>query len=320
LRASFAVLRSVQDTSDSGGEFSLISRYLKNLDGGDAVALGNGDDAAVLCLESCEQLAVSVDSMLDGVHFPRGSSAERVAYRAVAAAASDLAAMGARPLGMTLALSLPEANGEWMASCRCGLAASVEDFLLPLVGGDLTRGPLALTVQVMGAVAKGGAITRGGAAAGDSLYVSGCLGEAAAGLAVLEGRLAADAATADLLRDRFWRPRPALALGRQLCGAATAAIDISDGLLADARHIAEASAVKLSIRSDLLPISQALLAVVSREQALRWALTGGEDYLLCFTLPDGASCPEGCTRIGGVEAGSGVYCDDVEISGGYQHF
>ncbi|MDP5052878.1 MAG: AIR synthase related protein, partial [Congregibacter sp.] len=143
------------DASPSRGEFSLIARYFSQLDQGPDVVLGNGDDGAILRLMPGEELVVSVDSMLEGVHFPVASPPCELAYRAVAAAASDLAAMGARPVAMTLALSLPDADDDWLASCRSGLADAVTAFSLPLVGGDLTRGPLALSVQVLGAVPAG---------------------------------------------------------------------------------------------------------------------------------------------------------------------
>jgi thiamine-monophosphate kinase len=236
------------------------------------------------------------------------------------AAVSDLAAMGARPLAMTVALTLPAADERWLADFRLGLADARDTLALPLVGGDLTRGALTVSIQVFGAVPAAAALRRGGARPGDALYVSGTLGDAAAGLAVLQGRFTPDDEYATALSGRFWRPQPALALGQQLRGLASAAIDVSDGLLADAGHIAEASAVCLRIDSARVPLSTALMRSAAPEQALEWALSGGEDYELCFTLPPDLAPPPGCTRIGSVEPGRGVSCDHATLKTGFRHF
>jgi thiamine-monophosphate kinase len=338
-------------------EFSLISRYFSAFGAGPAVALGVGDDCAILTLEPGERLATSVDTVVAGVHFPEESLPEDVGYRAVAAAASDLAAMGARPLGMTLALTLPEADELWLHSFSQGIGAAAKALALPLVGGDTTRGPLTITVQVFGALPMGRALLRGGARPGDAVCVSGTLGDAAGGLAVLEGRYQPDPDAAEYLEQRFFRPSPRLALGVALLGAsansnglladagriahasaaidisdglladaghmaaASAAIDISDGLLADAGHIAAASGVRIELDAALLPLSPALVAHPDRNQALRWALAGGDDYELCFCLPAGAVAPPGCTRIGEVMAGAGVSCPGFDdLAAGYNHF
>lgn len=304
----------------SRGEFALIARFFAGLDHGPDVALGNGDDAALLSLLPGEALAVSVDTMVDGRHFPPNSPAADLSYRAVAAAASDLAAMGARPLGMTLALTLPAADESWLTECRRGLQQAVRELQLPLVGGDLTRGPLTLSVQVFGAVPAGEALRRDGARPGDRLCVSGMLGESAAGLALLQGEESAPLAVTERLIVRFWRPQPALELGQRLRGQASAAIDVSDGLLADAAHIAEASGVAIHIDSNLLPVPELLIDSFGSARALAWALSGGEDYVLCFTLPEGPDLPSGCTVIGRVETGSGLYCDQQLAQAGYRHF
>ena len=302
-------------------EFTLIYRYFSALGRGEAVDLSVGDDCAILHLAPGERLATSVDTMVAGVHFPLDSFPEDIGFRAVSAAASDLAAMGARPLGMTLALTLPEADELWLHAFSEGIAAAAAECQLPLVGGDTTRGPLTITVQVLGALPAARALLRGGASQGDTVYVSGSLGDAAAALAVLAGEWLPGPEDAEYLLDRFNRPRARIALGRELLGRATAAIDISDGLLADAGHIAAASGVKIRIDPALLPLSPALASHPSREQVLRWALSGGDDYELCFCLPAGESPPAGCTRIGQVEAGSGVDCGlDIDTAAGYQHF
>ncbi|MFV0476693.1 MAG: thiamine-phosphate kinase [Parahaliea sp.] len=302
-------------------EFDLIYRYLASLGAGPAVALGVGDDCAILKLNEGEWLATSVDTVVEAVHFPTESFPEDVAYRAVAVAASDLAAMGARPLAMTLALTLPQADELWLHACSEGLAAAVSDFGLPLVGGDTSRGPLALSVQVFGALPARTGLLRSGARVGERLCVSGTLGDGAAGLAVVKGQWQGSVADGDYLEQRYYRPSARLELGQLLLGVASAAIDISDGLLADAGHIAAASGVKIAIESTQLPLSAALQRHPDREQVLRWALVGGDDYELCFTLPPQMPLPQNCTVIGWVEEGDGVVCD-VKPGGqtGYRHF
>jgi len=302
-------------------EFTLIYRYFSALGRGAAVDLSVGDDCAILHLDAGERLATSVDTMVEGVHFPADSFPEDIGFRAVAVAASDLAAMGARPIAMTLALTLPAADELWLHAFSQGIAAAVSEFRLPLVGGDTTRGPLTITVQVMGALPLDRALLRGGARPGDALYVSGFLGDAAAALAVMAGDWRPAPAHQQYLLDRFNRPRARLELGMSLLGSASAAIDISDGLLADAGHIAAASGVRLRIDPGLLPLSTALASHADPAQARRWALTGGDDYELCFCLPAGTEAPAGCTRIGWAELGSGVDCGlDLGGAAGYQHF
>lgn len=302
-------------------EFSIISRYFSALGGGSAVDLSVGDDCAILRLNEGERLATSTDTLIAGVHFPEDAFPEDIGYRAVAVAVSDLAAMGARPIGMTLALTLPEADDFWLNTFSQGLAAAVSAFDIPLVGGDTTRGPLVITVQVMGALPLGAALLRGGATVGEGVYVSGTVGDAAGALAFLQDSWQPEAAHGEYLLERFYRPTPRLALGRSLLGTASAAIDISDGLVADAGHIAAASGVSIVLDPTLLPLSEAVMSYESREEALLWALTGGDDYELCFTLPADSAVPEGCTLIGGVRAGEGVECSiDVDSAGGYRHF
>ena len=302
-------------------EFQLISSFLGGMDRGDAVRLGVGDDAAVLSLEPGEELVVSTDCAVTGVHFPDDADPELAAFRAVAAAASDLAAMGARPLAMTLTLAAPDSSDALFAGLQRGLRAASDSFSLPLVGGDLARAPLSFGVQVLGAVPRGEAIQRAGARTGDRVCVSGFLGDAAAGLAVLKGELTGlPGALRSELLERFWRPQPALVLGASLRGRASAMIDVSDGLLADAGHLARASGVCLRIDSSRVPRSPELCAAAPPERALDWALAGGEDYVLCFTLGGDQELPRGCTEIGVVEAGEGVKCDHSIDSRGYRHF
>ncbi|WP_206046765.1 thiamine-phosphate kinase [Mangrovimicrobium sediminis] len=305
----------------SVGEFELIYRYFSALGHGPGVDLSVGDDCALLRLEPGERLAVSVDTVVEGVHFPEDMFPEDLGFRAVAVAASDLAAMGARPLAMTVALTLPDSDQLWLHSFSQGVAQAVSEFSLPLVGGDTTRGPLAICVQVMGALPLDSALLRSGASPGDALCVSGTLGDGAAALAVLQGDFTPPEGFEEALLECYLRPRARLALGRELLGVASACIDISDGLLADAGHIAAASGVGLRIQPELLPLSPALAGHAERERVLRWALSGGDDYELCFTLPPGSALPAGCTRIGEVVAGEGVDAGiDLEGSGGFEHF
>jgi len=302
-------------------EFSLIYRYFSDLGRGDGVDLSVGDDCAILRLGEGERLAASVDTMVAGVHFPHDSFPEDIAFRAVSVAVSDLAAVGARPLGMTIALTLPEVDELWLNAFSQGLAAAVSEYQLPLVGGDTTRGPLSISVQVMGALPMTLALLRSGARAGDQVYVSGTLGDAAGALAFLKGQWQPTPDDAEYLLERFNRPRARLELGWELLGRATAAIDISDGLLADAGHIAAASGVKICIDTDLLPLSAALCSYDCPQTILQWALGGGDDYELCFCLPAAETPPAGSTRIGQVEAGTGVdFGLDIDIPHGYQHF
>ena len=302
-------------------EFSIISRYFSSLGRGDAVDLGVGDDCAILRIQPDKRLATSMDTLVAGVHFPDDAFPEDIGYRAVAVAASDLAAMGASPLAMTVALTLPEADEFWLTTFSEGLATAVKQYRLPLIGGDTTKGPLAITVQVFGSLPANSALLRSGAAPGDKLYVSGTLGDAAGGLAFIQEQWQPGPEHAEFVLKRFYRPSARLELGGELLASATSAIDISDGLLADAGHIAAASGVKIVIESGLLPLSAALRSHHSSEQVLNWALCGGDDYELCFTLPSDALIPAGCTLIGFVTDGEGVVCDaNVDIPIGYRHF
>ncbi len=305
-------------------EFDLIYRYLANLGAGSHVTLGVGDDAALLRLSAGCELVVSTDTAIEGRHFPEDTLPEYVGYRVVAAAVSDLAAMAAKPIAMTLALTIPNADELWMHGFATGVAHAVDAFGLPLVGGDLTRGALSATVTVMGEVKAGQAVRRQGAQVGDQIAVTGTLGDAAAGLAIINGALAAhsnvDWELAEQLEQRFYKPSPQLDWAAWLATYASAAIDISDGLLSDLAHIAHASGVRLSVDPQSVPLSVALKAM-PEFNPLTFALRGGDDYELAFTAPADLVLPSGATRIGLVEAGAGVSCAGTEgEQGGYDHF
>jgi len=302
-------------------EFTLIYRYFSSMGRGEAVDLSVGDDCAILSLQPGERMATSVDTLVAGTHFPIDAFPEDLAWRAVCVAASDLAAMGAEPRAMTLALTLPEVDEYWLAAFSQGLAGVCHLYQLPLVGGDTTRGPLTISIQVMGALPTGKALLRAGAKVGDQLLVSGTVGDGAAALAFFGNQWQPPPEQAEYLYQRFYRPTPRLDLGKSLLDKATAAIDVSDGLVADAGHIAAASGLALQIDPSLLPLSQALAAHPDQQVVRQWALTGGDDYELCFTLPAGAPSPKGCTVIGEAIVGMGVHCGlDIDSAGGYRHF
>jgi len=302
-------------------EFDLIQQYFSQIGDSPSVRVAVGDDAAVLQLPEGHVQLISVDAAVSGVHFLPNTSADIIAYRAIMAAASDLAAMGAKPEGMLLALTLPNAEGEWLASFAEGARRASLVTTMPLIGGDTTRGSLCVTVTVVGSAPVDRYLTRSGARPGDRLCVSGTLGDAAAGLSLLENTdVSLSAKHAAFLQQRFTQPTARLALGQTLNALATSAIDVSDGLLADAGHLARASDVRLVIHRDAIPVSTALQAHPDQTQVQEWVLRGGDDYELLFTLPPEAALPNDCTEIGLVSEGEGVRCDGAEHMTGYDHF
>ncbi|KRP49279.1 thiamine-phosphate kinase [Pseudomonas poae] len=316
------------------GEFELIRNYFAAApcaQGGEGIALGIGDDCALLALPPGEQLAVSTDTLVAGVHFADPCDPFLLGQRSLAVAVSDLAAMGANPLAFTLALTTPTVDANWLQRYAQGLNAMAQRCGVGLVGGDTTRGPLSLTLTVFGRVPAGQALTRSGAQPGDLLCVGGELGNAAGALPLVLGQRTADATIAEPLLAHYWSPQPQLALGVALRGKATSAMDISDGLLADCGHIARASAVSLLIERQALPLSAALLAFVGDNEARVAALSGGDDYVLVFTLPAATLAPLLAGGwpihvIGRVAAGQGVTLHDAHgrdvtpVVRGYQHF
>ncbi len=315
------------------GEFELIRQYFAAAvcaTPASGVARGIGDDCALLQLLPGEQLAVSTDTQVAGVHFPHSHDSFLLAQRVLAAAASDLAAMGAAPLGFTLALTLPAADPAWLEGFARGLDVMARGCRLALIGGDTTRGPLNINVTVFGRLPAGQALLRSGARPGDLLCLGGPTGEAAAALPLVLGERQASGAADQQLLARYWTPQPQLALGQALRGLASAALDVSDGLLADCGHIAEESGVALVIEAARVPLAAALRAAAGA-RALHLALTGGDDYVLAFSLPPAAlpalqASGQPFHLIGRVEAGSGVRVIDARgrditpAAGGYQHF
>jgi thiamine-monophosphate kinase len=272
-----------------GGEFALIARHFVRLNAptSPGVVLGIGDDCALLTPNPGLQLAVSCDMLVEGRHFLPDVAPAALGHKALAVNLSDLAAMGARPLGFTLALAVPAVDDAWLAAFAEGLFKLASTYGCPLVGGDTTRGPLNICITVFGEVRPGQALRRDAAQVGDDIYVSGCVGEARLALAHLQGEAWAVDAMATLptkLRDRLERPTPRLALGQALSGMAHAAIDVSDGVAGDLGHILQASGVGADLRLADWPLTSELNAL-PEPLRLDCLLHGGDDYELLFTAP-----------------------------------
>ncbi|WP_082806144.1 thiamine-phosphate kinase [Marichromatium gracile] len=267
-------------TAEPGAEFALIGAHFAGLGAArEDVLLGVGDDCALLRVPPGQSLAVSLDTLVAGVHFFPDCDPHALGHKTLAVSLSDLAAMGAEPAWATLALTLPASDPAWLAAFAAGLGELARAHGVRLVGGDTTRGPLTITLQLQGLVPPEAALRRDGACAGDRIWVSGTLGDAALALAELQAGRDPDAA----LRARLERPTPRVALGRGLRGIASAAIDLSDGLVADLGHVLAASGVGAELRLGALPLGEAVAARAD------WslALAGGDDYELCFCAPPG---------------------------------
>ena len=319
------------------GEFDLIGRYFNRQQNQPGLAVGIGDDAAVVDIPADHQLVVTADTLVAGVHFPEQTSSEDIGYKSLAVNLSDLAAMGAVPRWYTLALTMPEANDAWLSGFSAGLAQLETDASVVLIGGDTTRGPLAIGIQAMGLVRRGAAVRRAGAKVGDDVYVTGALGDAALGLKYLQGdvpgAMFADAAIARCI-ERLNRPQPRNVAGRSLAPFVNAMIDCSDGFAADLGHILTASDCGAEIELARLPLSTAGRRWVDvRDWHLAFA--GGDDYELIFTaapaqrdvingIADNLDCP--ITPVGRIMAGNGMILKQHDGSifdfapRGYTHF
>lgn len=315
-------------------EFTLIDQFFKQrtLSRSD-VMLGIEDDAALLKVPDGQWLVVAVDTLVAGVHFLSQTNAEDIGYKALAVNLSDIAAMGAEPAWMTLALTMPSANTLWLDAFSRGLFQLAKEFNVQLVGGDTTRGPLTITIQLQGFVPPHQALCRHSAKVGDKIYVSGTLGDAGFALQVALGHYqVADEEAKTFLYQRLHRPRPQLKLGYLLRHYANAAIDISDGLLADLNHILASSKVGALIDTEKLPLSAALKNYLTAITAKEFALTAGDDYELCFTvspanekkmLDDLKKEKIHCSCIGEIIEKTGLhFLDDRQqsVDKGYQHF
>ncbi len=300
-------------------EFALITRYFDRPSPPDAqVPLGIGDDCALLVPPAGETLAISTDMLVEGRHFFAGADPEALGHKALAVNLSDLAAMGAKPLGFTLALSLPAANETWLAGFARGLFTLADAQAIRLIGGDTTRGPLTISITVLGSVPLAQALRRDRAQAGDDLWVSGTLGDARLALEALQHTLTLPPDQLAQAELRLHRPTPRCALGLGLRGIAHAAIDVSDGLLGDLAHVLERSGVGAEIDALALPLGAALAQQAS-EQRLAFALNGGDDYELCFTAPRAQAAAVRAaaqavgtpvTQIGTVRAAPGIVVRD----------
>ena len=297
-------------------EFQLIDAIVAELGdaaAGDWIRVGPGDDAAVTRAPAGTELVSSIDALVAGVHFPAGGDPELVGYRALMVSASDLAAMAADPGFALVALSLERADAGWVRGLARGMAAAGRSLGVKVVGGNIARGPVTLAVSVHGFVPEGQALTRGGARPGDGVFVTGTLGAAAT--AVARGGLERCRAgeSLDALAERYFHPRARLPEGVALRGHAASAIDLSDGLLQDLGHVCRASGVGVDIESARVPVAAGA--------TLAEALSGGDDYELCFTLagePPPLAVP--VARIGTVVETPGVRLDGAAAGGGYQHF
>ena len=305
-------------------EFELIGRYFSRPADSPRVLAGVGDDGAVLRPTAGRDLVTVIDTMVAGTHFPATLGADDVGYRAVAINLSDIAAMGAEPRWMTLALTLADADARWLEAFAAGLYEAAAEWGVVLVGGDTTKGnQLVVSVQMEGDLEPGTAVYRSGAKPGDAIFITGTVGDAAAGLSRF-----AEVRVDDYLARRFARPTARIRVGRALAGVAHSAIDVSDGLAGDLRKILEASGAGAELDLQRLPLSQELLAAVGRERALHYAMGGGDDYELCFTLPETelpAAIAGEVTAIGRITSEPGLVCRDgdsvVDVNdAGYRHF
>jgi len=311
-------------------EFDIIRRFFRREHNLPGVTLGIGDDAALLTPAAGLSLAVTVDTLVAGRHFPEQTDAASIGHKALAVNLSDLAAMGAQPGWATLALTLPDVNEDWLTGFAEGFFQLADRFNVALVGGDTTRGPLSITVQLLGQIDAAHALRRDAAKPGQHIFVTGTPGDAACALQQLQ---AGEPVTEELLT-RLNRPEPRVAFGQALAGVAVAAIDVSDGLLADIQHILDASHCGAQVNVDALTRSRGL-QTLDDEAALACQLNGGDDYELCFTAD--ADCVEQVYRaaeacalplaeIGIIEPQPGIHCvrDDgspyTPAIEGFDHF
>ena len=315
------------------GEFDLIARFFTRPPR--RALLGVGDDCALLAAPSAdEQLAISSDMLVEGRHFFADADPEALGHKTLAVNLSDLAAIGAKPLAFTLAMALPEADAGWLAGFSRGLLSLADRYDIELIGGDTTRGPRNLCVTVLGTVPQRAALLRSGAKPGDDLWVSGTVGDARLALGHRLGEWTLDAPEQTATMLRMDRPEPRIALGLALRGVAHAALDVSDGLLADLGHILRASGVGATVEADACPASAALRTQELPRRRL-CQLAGGDDYELLFTAPQAArraveeaaeQAATPVTRIGRIDAEPGLRLIDAlgrvldNAYAGFDHF
>ena len=316
----------------SVSEFELISQYFhRQIINHEDIILGIGDDAALLDIPDNKHLAISVDTLIEGVHFPLQTSADDIAYKALAVNLSDMAAMGAQPAWFTLALTLPEVSTNWLDDFSQSLFDIARTYKIELVGGDTTRGSLAISIQISGYIEKGKALLRSGAKPGDKIYVTGELGAAALGLYGIQNNKQDDELFTQAVQ-LLNRPTPRIQTGLDLNGIANACIDISDGVFADLGHILEASDVGAKVELNTLPLSVSSKNILASYPELYDLVNkGGDDYELCFTVsPENIikldALNDNVTCIGEITSDKGLICLDNRMNQvscpakGFEHF
>lgn len=268
-------------------EFQLIAKYFTGRSQSRRdVQIGIGDDCALVTPAENKSIAISCDTLVENVHFYPDIPAKHLGYKSLAVNLSDLAAMGAEPAWMTLALTMPEVDETWLEQYTEGLFEVADYYGVSLIGGDTTRGTRAITITVHGQVPTDKALRRNTAQAGDWIYVTGTLGDSALGLDILRNKQQVPGQYESYLTHRHYRPTPRVLAGQSLRNLASSAIDISDGIVSDITHILKGSELGAVISVEDLPLSEAMQASVSNDEAIGYALTGGEDYELLFTIPE----------------------------------
>jgi thiamine-monophosphate kinase len=313
-------------------EFSVIKQYFsERRSSNPETKLGIGDDCALLNIPDDHELVVTTDTMVEAVHFFSNGDAESLGYKLLAVNLSDLASMGARPIAVTLALTMPKINPEWLTDFASGFFQLAERYSVDLIGGDTTSGPLTLTVQALGLVSRGTALYRSTAKPGHLIYLTGNLGSAGLGLKALQGYQKTQVTEALL---RFHRPEPRIEIGLVIQNYASACIDVSDGLLADLGHILESSQVGACLDWEKIPLSNEVRAYIEQTGDWDMPLTAGDDYELCFSVePEQQQALEStlyglgfdCSHIGNIEAEPGLRLNKAGIvtnlnSKGFEHF
>lgn len=317
------------------GEFELIEKYFSRSGSkSENVIQGVGDDSAVVRVATDKQLVISTDTLVEHVHFSSETAPNDIGYKSLAVSLSDLAAMGAQPEFATLNLSIPKVDDRWLKHFSNGFYEIADQFNVALIGGDTVNGPLGITVTVLGSVDEGECVLRSGAQPGDGIYVTGTLGDAALGLLLANGSLDVSEKDAQYLRQRLNRPSPRVDMALSLRKHATSAIDISDGLVADLTHIIEQSGVGAEIELECVPLSNAYRQVL---EPVGWdhALSGGDDYELCVTVPEISEAQMAnlkwidgvkLTRVGTITEQSGLVIKNskqenyLPKQSGYSHF